>query len=444
MEQYFPIVLIALFAVVLFVLPARQRKRMAAKAQALQESLAIGTPVMTTSGLHGTVAGIGDKTIDLEIAPGVVVTFARQAILEVRKPVGDDGTASTDDGTPARPADVRPTAPSEPGDHHGQPLAARRPLLRRVLLILAVLYALVFFTGSSRTPQLGLDLRGGTTVTLTARTPNGKAPAQEDLELARQIIEQRVNGLGVAEAEVVTEGNSNIVISVPGDNGDQARELGQTAQLRFRPVITGPRAGRARRPAAAPPRRRPAPTPGDPADAAAASTAPRLRHRRRRADRGPGDRPRCDRRPRRRTPTPRRSRRSRRRRPTPRSPATAIARPVDRPDDYVAACSEDGRPSTCSAPPSSRAPTSPTPSAGTRQATGEWIVQLDFNNAGSRHWASTPPPTSASRSASPSTAASSPPRRSTPPSPAAPRSRAASTRRRPPSWPTSSSTAPCR
>src|SRR3954470_17239643 len=106
-------------------------------------------------------------------------------------------------------------------------------------LIVAVLYALVFFAGSSHTPQLGLDLRGGTTVTLTAKTPNGKAPAKEDLELARQIIEQRVNGLGVAEAEVVTEGKSNIVISVPGDNGDQARQLGQTAQLRFRPVITG-------------------------------------------------------------------------------------------------------------------------------------------------------------------------------------------------------------
>ena len=108
MEQYFPIVLIALFAVVLFVLPARQRKRMQAQAQALQESLDIGTPVMTTSGMHASVAAIGDKTVDLEIAPGVVVTFARQAILEVRKPVGTtDGV--TDDGTPGtaggRPAD---------------------------------------------------------------------------------------------------------------------------------------------------------------------------------------------------------------------------------------------------------------------------------------------------------------------------------------------------
>ena len=108
------------------------------------------------------------------------------------------------------------------------------------LLIVAVLYGLIFLTGTDRTPQLGLDLRGGTTVTLTAKTPDGQAPAQEDLELARQIIEQRVNGLGVAEAEVVTEGDSNIIISVPGDDGEQARELGATAQLRFRPVDRRP------------------------------------------------------------------------------------------------------------------------------------------------------------------------------------------------------------
>lgn len=112
MEQYFPIILIALFAVVLFVLPARQRKRMQEKAQALQDSLTIGTPVMTTAGLHGTVAGMGEGTIDLEIAPGVVVTFARQAILEVRKPLGttggvtDEGTDSDAPGsTGGRPAD---------------------------------------------------------------------------------------------------------------------------------------------------------------------------------------------------------------------------------------------------------------------------------------------------------------------------------------------------
>jgi preprotein translocase subunit YajC len=107
-EQYFPIILIALFAVVLFVLPARQRKRMQEKAQALQDSLTIGTPVMTTAGLHGTVAAMGEGTVDLEIAPGVVVTFARPAILEVRKPLGmtDEGTDSDAPGsTGGRPAD---------------------------------------------------------------------------------------------------------------------------------------------------------------------------------------------------------------------------------------------------------------------------------------------------------------------------------------------------
>jgi preprotein translocase subunit YajC len=88
-DQYFPLIIVALLVVMLFVLPARQRKRMAAQAQALQESLTVGAPVMTTSGLHGTVAALNEGTVDLEIAPGVVVTFVRQAILEVRKPTGD-------------------------------------------------------------------------------------------------------------------------------------------------------------------------------------------------------------------------------------------------------------------------------------------------------------------------------------------------------------------
>jgi preprotein translocase subunit YajC len=108
-EQYFPFILLALAVLLLFVLPARQRKRAQAQAQAMQESLAIGTPVMTTSGLHGSVAGFGENTVDLEIAPGVIVTFARPAILEVRKPVkpaGDEGTDSGASGTTGgRPAD---------------------------------------------------------------------------------------------------------------------------------------------------------------------------------------------------------------------------------------------------------------------------------------------------------------------------------------------------
>jgi preprotein translocase subunit YajC len=100
--------------VVLIVLPARQRKRMQAQSQAMQASLTPGTPVMTTAGLHGTVVGLGDATVDLEIAPGVVVTFARQAILEVRQPAvagpaadgpafpGDDANGPADGGPAGR------------------------------------------------------------------------------------------------------------------------------------------------------------------------------------------------------------------------------------------------------------------------------------------------------------------------------------------------------
>ncbi len=109
MEQFFPIIILALLAVLLFVLPARQRKRMQAQAQALQEALTVGTPVMMAGGLHGTVAALGQTTVDVEIAPGVVVTYARQAVLEIRTPAGTAGSDGTDPGTPGasggRPAD---------------------------------------------------------------------------------------------------------------------------------------------------------------------------------------------------------------------------------------------------------------------------------------------------------------------------------------------------
>jgi preprotein translocase subunit YajC len=101
-EQFFPFILLALAILLLFVLPARQRKRMQEQQQTMQNSLQIGTPVMTTSGLHGTVAGLGDTTLDLEIAPGVVVTFARAAVLEVRKPVSTEDQAA--DASPETPA----------------------------------------------------------------------------------------------------------------------------------------------------------------------------------------------------------------------------------------------------------------------------------------------------------------------------------------------------
>ncbi|MGH3913870.1 MAG: protein translocase subunit SecD [Pseudonocardiaceae bacterium] len=109
--------------------------------------------------------------------------------------------------------------------------------------IAALLYSLVFFTGGGDpTPKLGIDLQGGTRVTLTARTVDGQEPPQESLEQARQIIEERVNGIGVGGAEVILDG-TNLIITVPGENGDQARTLGQTAKLYFRPVSAQQAAG---------------------------------------------------------------------------------------------------------------------------------------------------------------------------------------------------------
>lgn len=132
--------------------------------------------------------------------------------------------------------------------------------------ILVALYALIFFTGDkSATPKLGIDLQGGTRVTLTARTPDGSAPSQDSLRQAQQIIETRVNGLGVSGSEVVIDGD-NLVITVPGDDSSQARTLGQTARLYIRPVIG--------QPIASANAAQPAPAPTDPQAPAPATPAP--------------------------------------------------------------------------------------------------------------------------------------------------------------------------
>nr|WP_205808271.1 protein translocase subunit SecD [Micromonospora sp. HNM0581] len=110
--------------------------------------------------------------------------------------------------------------------------------------IFVVLYLLVFFSGGASggwkdrlEPRLGLDLVGGTRLTLEAtNTLDGRAPTAENLERARQIIESRVNAYGVAEAEVVTEGDRNIVVSLPGENRE-LNEVGSAAELRFRKVL---------------------------------------------------------------------------------------------------------------------------------------------------------------------------------------------------------------
>ena len=95
MESLPLIIIIVLAFFLLFVLPNRQRKKIADRAKTLQDSLTIGTPVMLTSGIHGRIAGLGEGTVDVEVSPGVVITVIRPAIMEVRTPAADaPGTTS--------------------------------------------------------------------------------------------------------------------------------------------------------------------------------------------------------------------------------------------------------------------------------------------------------------------------------------------------------------
>jgi preprotein translocase subunit SecD len=142
--------------------------------------------------------------------------------------------------------------------------------------IFIVLFGVVigFGTGSVKDrlkPKLGLDLIGGTTLTLVAQTTNGQPPSADSLEQAREIIQRRVDAFGVSEAQVVTEGQNHIVISVPGENNNTLRQVGVPAQLRFRKVIKTAQDS----PAAAEPSPSATPSPGaTPSAGASGSAAP--------------------------------------------------------------------------------------------------------------------------------------------------------------------------
>jgi preprotein translocase subunit SecD len=98
------------------------------------------------------------------------------------------------------------------------------------------------FASGHTTPRLGIDLAGGTSITLKAQNEPGQPNAinKTNMDTAVGIMERRVNGMGVSEAEVQTQGDDNIIVNIPkGTNSQQAREqVGTTAKLYFRPVLT--------------------------------------------------------------------------------------------------------------------------------------------------------------------------------------------------------------
>ncbi|MGQ0431414.1 MAG: protein translocase subunit SecD [Microthrixaceae bacterium] len=111
----------------------------------------------------------------------------------------------------------------------------RKKLTPLVIIVLAAAASLVGVIVTDTTPQLGLDLQGGVSVVLQPT----KESSDEALSQTISIIRSRVDALGVAEPEIARQGRS-IVVQLPGvKNQQRALELvGDTAELRFRPVMT--------------------------------------------------------------------------------------------------------------------------------------------------------------------------------------------------------------
>nr|MBA3955192.1 hypothetical protein [Acidimicrobiia bacterium] len=114
-------------------------------------------------------------------------------------------------------------------------MSARRRLILPLAAILIIAFgALAATVAVGNTPVLGLDLQGGVSVVLQ---PPDEVNDTAVIDQAIEVIRQRVDALGVAEPDITRQGNA-IVIELPGvDDQQRALEvIGQTAELRFRPV----------------------------------------------------------------------------------------------------------------------------------------------------------------------------------------------------------------
>jgi preprotein translocase subunit SecD len=118
-----------------------------------------------------------------------------------------------------------------------------RKSLSWLLAILVGLTALIAVgslsdENASFTPKLALDLQGGTQVILSPLLLDGQAVTPEQLDQAVSIIRQRVDASGVSESQVITQGDRNIIVSIPGVPDENTLALIKaSAKLEFRAVL---------------------------------------------------------------------------------------------------------------------------------------------------------------------------------------------------------------
>lgn len=124
----------------------------------------------------------------------------------------------------------------------------RRSAGRRLVWLLVIILGLSGLMGwanltnqenTGLSPKLALDLEGGTQIILSPSVAEGDRATEEQLQQAVSIIRQRIDASGVAEAQVATQGNQNIVVSIPGTPDPNTLQLIRaSAKLEFRPVLT--------------------------------------------------------------------------------------------------------------------------------------------------------------------------------------------------------------
>ncbi len=121
---------------------------------------------------------------------------------------------------------------------HPRPLRTLITLALLIVLGAGSLVAGTRWSDAELSPKLALDLEGGTQVILTPVTTDGSEVTEQDIAEAIRVIRQRVDASGVAEAEITSQGGSNIVVALPGSPDQETLDLVSTsAQMNFRPVL---------------------------------------------------------------------------------------------------------------------------------------------------------------------------------------------------------------